>query len=194
MRQMIVIVMSLFAGLAGGTLSQDVKQMRPVAALKPAAATKQSFGVLQCTELQVVDNLGRIIAVLGDGGSGGGLFLKSASSDLADTEISLLVQPEKQPRFLLRSGKEEGLIDIGFDFADDGVVAVSRSDGTGAGFIGVDLSGTGILQTTTSVGTTAFDSRNISSSDSGLLGDLDNDGDVDFSDFLTFASNFGRTS
>ena len=28
---------------------------------------------------------------------------------------------------------------------------------------------------------------------SSLLGDLDNDGDVDFSDFLTFAQNFGKT-
>ncbi|MBT5832952.1 MAG: hypothetical protein HOH77_22405 [Candidatus Latescibacteria bacterium] len=27
---------------------------------------------------------------------------------------------------------------------------------------------------------------------SGLLGDLDNDGDVDFSDFISFASNFGK--
>ena len=29
--------------------------------------------------------------------------------------------------------------------------------------------------------------------DSGLIGDLDNDGDVDFADFLTFARNFGRS-
>ena len=29
---------------------------------------------------------------------------------------------------------------------------------------------------------------------SGLLGDLDGDGDVDFQDFLTFAANFGKTS
>ena len=28
---------------------------------------------------------------------------------------------------------------------------------------------------------------------SGLIGDLDDDGDVDFADFLTFASNFGKT-
>ena len=28
---------------------------------------------------------------------------------------------------------------------------------------------------------------------SGLLGDLDNDGDVDFSDFLVFALNFGES-
>jgi hypothetical protein len=27
---------------------------------------------------------------------------------------------------------------------------------------------------------------------SGLLGDLDNDGDMDFSDFLMFAQNFGK--
>ena len=31
-------------------------------------------------------------------------------------------------------------------------------------------------------------------SQSGLLGDFDGDGDVDFTDFLTFASNFGKTS
>jgi len=30
-------------------------------------------------------------------------------------------------------------------------------------------------------------------SGSGLLGDLDNDRDVDFQDFLVFARNFGKT-
>ncbi len=29
---------------------------------------------------------------------------------------------------------------------------------------------------------------------SGLLGDLDNDKDVDFSDFLMLAGNFGKTT
>jgi hypothetical protein len=29
---------------------------------------------------------------------------------------------------------------------------------------------------------------------SGLIGDLDQDGDVDFADFLIFTSNFGKTS
>ncbi len=30
-------------------------------------------------------------------------------------------------------------------------------------------------------------------SNSGLVGDLDNDGDVDFADFLVFVENFGKT-
>ena len=29
---------------------------------------------------------------------------------------------------------------------------------------------------------------------SGLIGDFDGDGDVDFTDFLTFAGNFGKTT
>lgn len=61
----------------------------------------------------------------------------------------------------------------------------------------VSSSGVGIIETFNKNQSIQWSSQNTTTgptNNSGsLLGDLDNDGDVDFADFLTFAQNFGKS-
>ncbi len=61
----------------------------------------------------------------------------------------------------------------------------------------VDDNGNGAAETLAEDGSVRWTSEMTTEStpgQSGLLGDLDGDGDVDFQDFLTFAANFGKSS
>ena len=110
---------------------------------------------------------------------------------------------------------------MGVGVTGGGFVGVSNAAGTGGATIGVDTlnvgrltisneartnvieafakGGNGQIDVRTSTGISIWASDNIptvsagSGDPSGLLGDLDNDGDVDFTDFLVFAKNFGRS-
>lgn len=79
---------------------------------------------------------------------------------------------------------------------EDGVGALGISEGKFGAF--VDENGNGVAETLTKDGSVRWSSEMTSGdgtpTSSGLLGDLDGDGDVDFTDFLTFAANFGKTS
>ena len=90
---------------------------------------------------------------------------------------------------------ESGL-PIGTLTADpDGIGTLAISGGKFRAF--VDESGNGVAETLADDGSVRWTSEMTtgdSPGQSGLLGDLDGDGDVDFQDFLTFASNFGKTS
>ena len=86
-------------------------------------------------------------------------------------------------------------------------IAAMEADASGNGTLGidggkfrafVDASGNGVAETRGRTQNRLWSSESGSGSGggtpTGLMGDFDNDGDVDFADFLTFASNFGKTS
>ena len=104
---------------------------------------------------------------------------------------------------------------IGFKSASERVVAGMGADSTGFGGLSieggrfrtfVDGNGNGVAETRgndrevrwSSEAAPAGDGDDDGDSDtgttSGLIGDFDGDGDVDFADFVTFARNFGKTS
>ena len=96
---------------------------------------------------------------------------------------------------------------IGFYNASRRVVAGMGADSTGVGGLGieggrfrafVDGNGNGIAETHGQDGNLRWSSEapagGNTGTTSGLIGDFDGDGDVDFADFLTFARNFGKTS
>ena len=110
---------------------------------------------------------------------------------------------------------------IGVGVSGGGFLGVANAAGTGGATLGVDTTnvgrltisneagtdvieafargGNGQIDVRTSTGIRIWASDDVptvsggSGEPSGLLGDLDNDGDVDFSDFLVFAQNFGRS-
>ena len=96
---------------------------------------------------------------------------------------------------------------IGFRNASGRVVAGMGADSTGIGGLSieggrfgatVDGNGNGVAATRANNGEVRWSSEAPAVGDTGtstgLIGDFDGDGDVDFSDFLTFTANFGKTS
>ena len=96
---------------------------------------------------------------------------------------------------------------IGFLNASARVVAGMGADSTGVGGLGIEggrfrafvnANGSGVAETRGQDAEVRWSSEATPVGDggtsTGLIGDFDQDGDVDFSDFLTFARNFGRTS
>ncbi|MDE3257501.1 MAG: hypothetical protein OYM47_06675 [Gemmatimonadota bacterium] len=96
---------------------------------------------------------------------------------------------------------------IGFLNASERIVAGLGADSTGVGGLGieggrvrafVDGNANGVVETRANDGSIRWSSEASPVGDTGtstgLIGDFDGDGDVDFNDFLTFARNFGRTS
>ena len=97
---------------------------------------------------------------------------------------------------------------IGSDTAGDGVLLVGNAAGAAVAAISVDQAGNGdisVIENNAPVAETRGQNQTLRWSSetpsvgsggtpSGLIGDLDQDGDVDFSDFLLFTANFGKTS
>lgn len=96
---------------------------------------------------------------------------------------------------------------IGFRNASGRVVAAMGADSTGFGGMSieggrfratVDGNGSGVAETRDNDGEVRWSSEAALVGDTGtstgLIGDFDGDGDVDFADFLTFTRNFGKTS
>ena len=96
---------------------------------------------------------------------------------------------------------------IGFMNASERVVAAMGADSTGIGVLNieggrfrafVDGNANGVAETVGNDRNLRWSSEAAAVGDTGtstgLIGDFDGDGDVDFNDFLTFARNFGKTS
>ena len=96
---------------------------------------------------------------------------------------------------------------VGFLNASERVVAGMGADSTGVGGLGieggrfsafVDENGNGVARTRGADEEIRWSSEapliGDTGTSTGLIGDFDGDGDVDFNDFLTFARNFGKTS
>ena len=91
-----------------------------------------------------------------------------------------------------------GSATLGIDTMNVGRMTISNEGGTDV-VEAFAKDGSGQIEVKTSSGINIWASDDIPSvsvmtgDSTGLLGDLDNDGDVDFTDFLVFAQNFGRS-
>ena len=141
------------------------------------------------------------MGVLGESGAFAGFGVDEAGDALMAVSnrdgkaVSLIGADEDGHGFLI-------VLDVG-----ERILAGMGADASGAGALGisdgrfrafVNENGDGVAETTTKDGSVRWSSEMTSGGgappSSGLLGDLDGDGDVDFTDFVTFAANFGKTS
>lgn len=177
----------LLAGLddSGGGLLSVLNPTDRVVAVMGADDTNQGNG---------------FINVSGGSGSVAGLFI-GETGDAAMTvlnsngnAVSAFGADANGNGFLVALS-ESGL-PIGTLSADpDGMGTLAISGGKFRAF--VDENGNGAAETLADDGSVRWTSEAKTGGtpdQSGLLGDLDGDGDVDFEDFLTFAANFGKTS
>ena len=92
------------------------------------------------------------------------------------------------------NASQQPVVGMGADRSGVGQLAISA----GKFKAYVDKNGNGVAETQKQNGSLRWSSEPSSGgsggTSSGLLGDLDQDGDVDFTDFLRFAANFGKTS
>lgn len=160
------------------------------------------------------------IAVLGTGDSGEAGVIVASGSESSGRAAFLGVDDEGNGLVTTLSASGS-FATLGVDEGDDAFVGVTNKNGAVVSVLGVDENGHGVLGILNASGRSiaamrADDSGNgvaetrsggrtqnlLWSSESGsgggtptgLMGDFDNDGDVDFADFLTFAQNFGKTS
>ncbi len=103
------------------------------------------------------------------------------------------------------TGEPRAIALIGADSVDSGLLAVLDATGEPTAlmtnrYLGIaehqfeayiDDNGNGVVETRSANGDIRWSSETVVQP-SGLLGDLDGDGDVDFNDFLAFAQNFGK--
>ena len=107
----------------------------------------------------------------------------------------------------IMGANENGHGIIGFKHASGRVVVGMGADSTGAGVLNIeggrfraflDEDGNGVAKTLGQNGTLRWSSEAASDGDggasTGLIGDLDGNGKVEFADFVIFAANFGNTS
>ena len=117
---------------------------------------------------------GGLASTMGVGASGGGLFGASNAAGTGGTSLGI-------------DSLNVGRLTISNEAGTDEIIEIGAKGGNGQ----IDV------RTSGGVKIWASDDVPVISSNpgepSGLLGDLDNDGDVDFGDFLVFASNFGRS-
>ncbi len=156
---------------------------------------------------------GAVILGLDEAGNG------SVSASSASGSIAVLGVDEAGDAEVLVANREGVLTSVlGVDENGHGVmgilnasgrpIAAMTADGAGNGVLGIE--GGKFLAHVDSVGNGVAETRGQneilrwsseipsggggSGTPSGLIGDLDQDGDVDFNDFLIFTSNFGKTS
>ena len=165
------------------------------------------------------DASGRPQAAISVDADGAGLFTVFNS---AGTQAVIVATDVAGDGFIGVGNSAGGLASqIGVGVSGGGFIGVANTAGTGGASLGVDTlnvghlaisneagtdvieafvkGGNGQIDVKTSTGISIWASDNVptisvgSGDPSGLLGDFDNDGDVDFTDFLVFAQNFGRS-
>ncbi len=152
-------------------------------------------------------------AGLGVGDAGNGVVsAASASGSLATLGVdeagdaAVLVNNRNGDLASVLGVDEKGHGVLGILNASGRDIAAMAADASGNGTLGidggkfrafVDASGNGVAETRGRTQNLLWSSESDfrgGGTSSGLMGDFDNDGDVDFADFLTFAANFGKRS
>ena len=129
------------------------------------------------------------IAALGIDETGGAVITSNATSTTIQTGSGVGVSNE------LIIGTAEampGFAYLGLDNEGNGALRIAGSEG---GYFSayIDTAGNGIAETHGKGFVPRWSSEQ-TLKQPGLIGDLDGDGDVDFQDFLLFATNFGKTN
>jgi hypothetical protein len=204
--------------------------------------TQPVGNVIQVSEIQILNDNGQQVGIIGTDEAGDGIVLLGDVSGRPQVALSVdqdgaglltafniagaqavVVGTDAAGDGFLGVGNNAGGLasTMGVGVTGGGFVGVSNAAGTGGATIGVDTlnvgrltisneagtdvieafakGGNGQIDVRTSTGISIWASDNVptvsagSGDPSGLLGDLDNDGDVDFTDFLVFAKNFGRS-
>ncbi len=183
-------------------------------------STSGSLAVLGTDE----SGLAGVVVASGSGSSGSAAFLgvndagngvvsaASTSGSLAALgvdeagDVAVLVTNRNGGLASALGVDEKGHGVLGIRNASGRDIAAMAADASGNGTLGidggkfrafVDASGNGVAETRGRTQNLLWSSESDSGgggTSSGLMGDFDNDGDVDFADFLTFAANFGKRS
>ena len=153
-----LILLAATAGLLGGGISNGLfgSQLLSEASdsrlpsFKPSAAAKQTFGVIQATELQIVNSQGRIVAVLGADGVGNGALTILNNNGITGSVVASLRVNATDGNGLVQVANNDGDIVAGLEVNGEGngLVAALNTDGTGGSFLGIDESGHGAVAVT----------------------------------------------
>jgi hypothetical protein len=177
-----------------------------------ATATGQIVGLFGVdgnrAVLALLDRFGDPILLLGENDAGNG-SINVYNKDTKRVSV-ISVDPNGNGGIDVFNKDEKRVASLGVDPSGRGALEVFNKDIRVAG-LGVDPNGNGALNASDKngnlravVGVTptgdgslnTFDRNGVAvatqSTSSGIPGDLDRDGDVDFADFLTFAQNFGK--
>ncbi|MDE2998945.1 MAG: hypothetical protein OXU79_07695 [Gemmatimonadota bacterium] len=166
--------------------------------------------------LRIVNAAGGVVAAMGADKSddaNGWMDVRNKSGPAAgfsvDTDGDGLVVAgnRNNDEVSIMGANENGHGIIGFKNASGRVVVGMGADSTGAGVLNVeggrfraflDADGNGVAKTLGQRGNLLWSSEAPPDSEggtsTGLIGDFDGNGKVDFADFVTFAANFGKTS
>ncbi len=212
-----LIVMFLFSASPALTMLSNSFPENLTSFFKPESGklsktALDSDDVLQVGRLEIVNDQGNVVALMGVDFVGDGFLAVRNREGKAETSAEISVDEKgdaamkfrSKGRLFVAAGSDDngngafGLLNtttneptvlMGADPNGNGLIGISRGKFTAF----VDENGDGVAVTAGDDGNVLWSSDTVVST-SGLLGDLDGDGDVDFADFLVFAQNFGRTS
>ncbi len=166
--------------------------------------------------LRIVNAAGGVVAAIGADQSddaNGWMDVRNKSGPAAGFSVDtdgdglVIAGNRNNDEVSIMGANENGHGIIGFKHASGRVVVGMGADSTGAGVLNVeggrfraflDAEGNGVAKTLGQHGNLLWSSEASPNGDggtsTGLIGDFDGNGKVDFADFVTFAANFGKTS
>ena len=188
-----------------------------ISAYQSHQSSTDSSGVLKVRELQIVDESGNVAVALSSDQDGGLVFVNDSFG-----EVSTIIGVSETSGgfiFTFAPNPEMGMAGLGAENSVGGGLFAISSSGTSIQtgseigiaseeeiggdealsavsvvYLGIDPEGNGVAETRGKEGQLRWSSEQSTGQQSGLIGDLDNDGDVDFNDFILFTANFGRTN
>ena len=151
---------------------------------------KQSFNIIQAQQIQITRSTGEIVAVLGENERGNAYLTMFNSEGNRVVYIGTTVTGNGY----FNAYDSEGKINLvaGARGPFGGYVSLRNSSGNRIAYMGSSDQGDGVFNAHNSNGDMTWINEEPFSSSSTIKGDLDNDGDVDFADFVTLAKNYGK--
>ena len=126
----------------------------------PVVARKQSFGVLQAQELQIVNSRGNVVCVIGADAAGDGIVAVTNARGALVAGVAVTERGHGSVRVLNAEGTIVGVLEADenangllgvansdgeVDEAGDGVLGVVNARNSGGSVLGIDDSGNGLL-------------------------------------------------